>query len=151
MYQETIRAHVVKLFGGGEQGKTRYFDELQQVTAILESIKNGQNNQYETSRTTSGSNTELSRVSRVQAWYTQIEALHKKIETELQAELDDMQSRFAAELRDHAKTKERLAGQMTGTAMYQRIAESVGLVKTDQDDVLDTPTGGRKRRHDYYR
>lgn len=143
---ETIRAHGVKLFGAGETGKTRRYGEAE-ATAILKSIQTpvASGTHSATSTLSLEVETELSLYMEAATLERRSKEIWKRIAEQeksradaLSAENVKLATAYGREVLDHKATKNLLEEQKLGTAMYQRIAEAAGFVKSDREDVLDT-------------
>jgi AraC-like DNA-binding protein len=127
---KTIHNHANKLFGVGVNGIVRKFDEAQ-TTLILESIK-GVKSQNDTLKVDlQGTETTMSLDLQI--------ALAERAEKEAAQRSRDLWKRKALEQEIRAMRAEALLQEReAGLEMYQRIAESAGLVMSDRDDIENT-------------
>jgi hypothetical protein len=130
---KTVHEHAKKHFGYGENGVTRIFDEAQ-VTVLLESIKQSKPDNPTLTNLSKG----LQGTETTMNLDLQI-ALAERAEKEAAQRSKDLWKRKALEQEIRAMRAESLLQEReTGLEMYQRIAESAGLVMSDRDDIENT-------------
>jgi hypothetical protein len=113
-------AEYARKAGWTSNGKRTLLDE-RQVTLILEAMKKSNSNQHDLARSLQGIDTSKSRALR-------IDLLHRRIEAEMQAEINDLNVRLK-------ETENLLEYRTTGLETIQRIAEAGGLLMSDRDDI----------------
>jgi hypothetical protein len=120
----TVAAYAQKA-GWTQNGKLILLTE-DQVTVLVEAIKSpvSSGTKANLAAQTQGIDTAKSRALR-------IDLLHRRIEAEMQAEIDELQNDLAA-------TRLLLDNRTSGLETIQRIAEAGGLVVSDRDDILAT-------------
>jgi hypothetical protein len=127
---ETIRANGKLMFPDlFVTGKTTYLNEAH-VTAIKRRIEGHHN--LPSSLEVKYARTALEEDLIIQQAMT---IQQQRIER-LQSENRALAAAYGQEVLDHKATKHLLEEQKLGTSMYQRIAESAGLVTTDREDML---------------
>jgi DNA-binding transcriptional MerR regulator len=150
---KTIHNHANALFGEGENGVTRYFDEAQ-TTMILELIKQANNNQHDLERSLQGAETALTPALKV---ITEVERVKDFTYEEkavmaarlLQEAFTELQIKHVKTVHELKETKELLSARESGLSMLQTVCEDAGLLLTDKEDVANTYNnfhGKRKRR-----
>jgi DNA-binding transcriptional MerR regulator len=136
----TVRKHIQRCFPDLMlHGKTTRLTEAQ-ATVILESMK--QSNKSFQNRTGNArvpsaetSTTDELRLAMIYKQDAELmkeaASLERKMRIKTEMELHNTRAALGQEIVSHQRTK-------NGLAMYQRIAEANGMVRSDRDDLLDT-------------
>ena len=117
----TVAAYAQKA-GWTENGKLTLLDE-RQVTVILEAMKADKS-----SGTKSNLAAQVQGIDTTKSRALRIDLLHRRIEAEMQGEIDELKGKLAS-------AKALLDYRTAGLETIQRIAEACGLIMSDRDDI----------------
>ncbi|WP_062327057.1 hypothetical protein [Treponema endosymbiont of Eucomonympha sp.] len=130
---KTVHNHANALFGRVKNGAERFFTGAQ-VTAILERIKHGNNNQHDLVSSLQGTETELTAELRLATLYKQTAALERELRLKAETRALEQERRATgAELL--LRERER------GLEAMQRMAEKAGALLNDRDDLYSAYRG----------
>lgn len=117
----TVAAYAQKA-GWTENGKLTLLDE-RQVTVILEAMKADKS-----SGTKSNLAAQVQGIDTTKSRALRIDLLHRRIEAEMQGEIDELKGELSA-------ARKLLDYRTAGLETIQRIAEAGGLIMSDRDDI----------------